>query len=100
MSIGGTIKRLQNEYFFYCKECKTDHVFEYGKNPIMTPCKKRFIGISKHSKAKTIHSRVILSNECLHVDSFGECGMIGSFKDWIFCPKCGKKIKRISDIED
>ncbi len=109
MSIGGTINYMAEGYSYYCKECKTDHVFPYGNIVQNTPCGKRLIGLEKKCEINKIHSRFIDSGNCIHevgeFSMFTKCGanlflhpdIMHYLKKVPYCPYCGKKIARIGE---
>jgi len=98
------IKHAEYGYYFYCRECKKDHVFAYSEKfeTQETPCGLKFVGI-KDKTVKELNKQIITG--CLWrwdgdgfyrtlcgKTFFFDSGNVGE-NDFKYCPYCGKKIQ-------
>lgn len=96
------IHKIKAGYFYYCRQCKRDHFFQYGTEIKTSNCGERHKGIMAEQKEKFLNNIIVIGcvwefnknsvkTDCMGFCSFteSEIEMAMSFK---FCPYCGDRI--------
>jgi len=105
MSCLTRLHKTKAGYYYYCKQCRADHAFEYGNKIRESRCGSRHHGIEKESPVKYLNDVIVVGGcvwsfdingfyetNCGHAYQFFtdlETEMKTGFKH---CPFCGKKI--------